>query len=57
VSFGRPDEHGDFTRVDWTAHWNNGQPAPAGEDFAQFAADGRIQPLVSFDGPHQRVRD
>jgi hypothetical protein len=57
VSFGRPDEHGGFARVAWTTQWNNGQPALAAEDFAQFAADGRIQLLVSFDGPHQRAPD
>jgi len=50
VSFGRPDEHRGFARVAWTTQWNNGQPALAGEDFAQLAADGRIQLLVSFDG-------
>ena len=50
VSFGRPDEHGGFARVAWTTRWNNGQPPLTGEDFAQFAADGRIQLLVSFDG-------
>jgi hypothetical protein len=50
VSFGRPDERGGFARVAWTTQWNTGQPDLAGEDFAQFAADGRIQVLVSFDG-------
>jgi hypothetical protein len=50
VSFGRPDEHGGFARAAWTTQWNNGQPPLTGEDFAQFAADGRIQLLVSFDG-------
>lgn len=50
VGFGRPDEHGGFARVAWTTQWNNGQPQLAGEDFAQLAADGRIQLLISFDG-------
>lgn len=50
VSFGHPDEHGGFARVAWTTQWNNGQPSLTGEDFAQLAADGRIQLLVSFDG-------
>jgi hypothetical protein len=50
VRFGQPDAHGGFARVAWTTQWNNGQPSLAGEDFAQLAADGRIQLLVSFDG-------
>ena len=50
MSFGHPDEHGGFARVAWAAQWNNGQPSLTGEDFAQLAADGRIQLLVSFDG-------
>jgi hypothetical protein len=50
VRSGHPDEHGGFARVAWTTQWNNGQPSLAGEDFAQLAADGRIQLLVSFDG-------
>jgi SnoaL-like domain len=50
VSFGVPDGHGDFARVAWTTHWNNGQPPLTGEDFARLAEDGRIRLLVSFDG-------
>ncbi len=50
VSFGAPDEHNGFVRVAWITHFNNGQAALAGEDFAQLAADGRIRLLVSFDG-------
>ncbi len=50
VSFGVPDEHHGFARVAWITHFNNGQAALAGEDFAQLAADGRIRLLVSFDG-------
>jgi hypothetical protein len=37
-------------RVDEVTHWQDGRADLAGEDFAQLAADGRIQVLVSFDG-------
>ena len=50
VTFGRADEHGNFARVAWATHWNNGKPPLTGEDFAQLAADGRVELLVSFDG-------
>jgi hypothetical protein len=50
VTFGRADEHGSFARVAWATHWNNGKPPLTGEDFAQLAADGRVELLVSFDG-------
>jgi hypothetical protein len=50
VSFGLPDEHNGFARVAWITHFNSGQAGLAGEDFAQLAADGRVQLLVSFDG-------
>jgi hypothetical protein len=57
VSFGRPDEYGGFARVAWTTRWNNGRPDLAGEDFAQFAPDGRILLLVSFDGTSPPAAD
>ena len=50
VAFGVPDGHGSFARVSWVTRWQDGRPDLAGEDFAQLAADGRIQLLVSFDG-------
>jgi hypothetical protein len=50
VAFGVPDGHGDFARVSWVTRWRDGRAALAGEDFAQFGADGRIILLVSFDG-------
>jgi len=50
VAFGVPDGHGDFARVSWVTRWHDGRAALAGEDFAQFGADGRIILLVSFDG-------
>jgi hypothetical protein len=50
VELSHPDEHGGFARVAWTTQWNNGQPPLTGEDFAQLAADGRTQLLVSFGG-------
>ena len=50
VAFGVPERHGDFARVSWVTRWHDGRAALAGEDFAQFGADGRIILLVSFDG-------
>jgi SnoaL-like domain len=50
VAFGVPDCYGDFARVSWVTRWNDGRADLAGEDFAQFGADGRIRLLVSFDG-------
>jgi hypothetical protein len=50
VAFGIPDGYRDFARVSWVTRWNDGRADLAGEDFAQFGADGRIRLLVSFDG-------
>src|SRR5215472_14866208 len=50
VAFGVPDGYGAFARVSWVTRWQDGRPDLAGEDFAQLAADGRIQVMVSFDG-------
>jgi hypothetical protein len=50
VAFGVPDGYGEFARVSWVTRWNDGRADLAGEDFAQFGADGRINLLVSFDG-------
>lgn len=50
ISFGSPDASGGFARVAWAMCLDNGQPPRTGEDFAQFADDGRIRVLVSFDG-------
>jgi hypothetical protein len=50
VAFGVPDGYGDFARVSWVTHWNDGRADLAGEDFAQLGADGRIRLMVSFDG-------
>jgi hypothetical protein len=50
VAFGVPDGYRDFARVSWVTRWHDGRADLAGEDFAQFGADGRIQLLVSFDG-------
>jgi len=50
VAFGVPDHHGEFARVSWVTRWHDGRADLAGEDFAQFGADGRIGLLVSFDG-------
>jgi hypothetical protein len=49
VAFGVPDGYGAFARVSWVTRWNDGRADLAGEDFAQFGADGRIRVLVSFD--------
>jgi len=50
VAFGVPDRYGEFARVSWVTRWHDGRADLAGEDFAQFGDDGRIQLLVSFDG-------
>jgi hypothetical protein len=50
ISFGGPDASGGFARVAWAMYLDNEQPPRTGEDFAQFADDGRIRVLVSFDG-------
>jgi hypothetical protein len=50
VRFGVPDLHNGFARVGWATEWQAGQPVLGGTDFIQFAEDGRIRLLVSFDG-------
>jgi hypothetical protein len=58
VAFGVPDGYGGgFARVSWVTRWQDGRPDLAGEDFAQLAADGRIQLLVSFDGTAAEPRE
>jgi hypothetical protein len=42
------------SRVSWLTRWHDGRADLAGEDFAQFSADGRIGLLVSFDGTAAR---
>ena len=37
-------------RVSWATRWNDGREAPAGEDFIEFADDGRIRRIVSSNG-------
>ena len=61
VAFGVPVHYGEFGRVSWVTRWHDGRADLAGEDFAQFGADGRIGLLVSFDGmaaaDHQHGRE
>ena len=51
VTFGPPDSHHSLARFRWRTRFNDDERAPIfGDDFVEFADDGRINRVVSFDG-------